>query len=985
MRVPILRIVAAVLFAATPVHAQIATDGSMGARTSFAGNNIRIPSTIGTGMGRNLFHSFSTFNVANGQNVSFDANAPGAFGLSNYLNIIGRVTGGTASSILGTIRSTEPGTSLYLVNPSGIVFGPGAVVDVNGSFHASSAHYIGFGDGTRFETRLGPDVRLSSAPPSAFGFGEGFVAPLAVQGGQLRVRDGAAVGLVGGGILVGGVQQVSRLQAFGGNAIVVAVASPGEVGVGPDGVTLSGFTRMADVLLQRSATISVSEGPERTGAGTIYIRGHNVGLDQGLVFANTRFSDGGGIDIAASGDITLRRADVTAVTTGAGNAGTIRLSGRNIVVLEGTLVDTSCDPGCTTGNGGLIDVRATDHFIIRSIGAGVLAGAYVASNSFGGGRTGEIRVDAGTVVIEGNALLQGTTYETGDGTLIQLRANNIQLLNGGQVDVSTLGSGRGGAIVVENAGNIRVEGTRTDAGRPLPLPSGFFANTRGSGNAGSVTVSTRTLEVVRGGEISSTAVADSTGTGGRIAVNASESILVAGTDAQGYKSGIATNTLSRGNAGEIFLSAPSIVITDDGKVQSQSEGDGRAGRIRIEGGDLTISSLGQVSSDARRGGDAGAVEVALTGTLSISGVAGTEVDNEGRVVTNTGIFAKTYETGLGGNISIDASRIVLAHAGGIIASTDGSRDAGNVDVRARESILMNSFGRISTSTNEKSTGGAGSVSVYARDGISMSQFAAISSDSESPGAAGMVDVRTDGILAMADFARISTSSLLAGNAGDVRVRAGGGITVSRNALIASESFGAGLAGDVDVVTDGVLEVREGARISTAALSSDGGNIRVTANGAFLDSGRITTEVGTGQGGGGNIELQSPTLVLHSANISANAFGGPGGNIHIASQTFIPSADSSVTASSALGVDGTVTLESPAIDPTGALLIPAVAFFDAGSVLAGRCGPRLAGRASSLLVEPRRMADVAPDALRSMLEILVPENSSTCPPAAPQRF
>jgi len=83
-------------------------------------------------------------------------------------------------------------------------------------------------------------------------------------------------------------------------------------------------------------------------------------------------------------------------------------------------------------------------------------------------------------------------------------------------------------------------------------------------------------------------------------------------------------------------------------------------------------------------------------------------------------------------------------------------------------------------------------------------------------------------------------------------------------------------------------------------------------------------------------------------------------------------------------DGTVTLESPAIDPTGELLLPKVAFFDAGSVLAGRCGPRLAGRASSLVVEPRRMADVAPDALRSMLEILAPETSTTCQPAAAAR-
>jgi filamentous hemagglutinin family protein len=334
------RAIAILFFAATPALAQIATDGSMGPRTAFAGNNIRIPSAIGTALGRNLFHSFSTFNVAGGQIVTFEGTA-GAFDLTGFLNIIGRVTGNTASSILGTIRSTTPGTSLYLINPHGIVFGQGAVIDVNGSFYASSAHYLRFEDGTRFESRLGSDVRISFAPPSGFGFGDGFAAPLSVQGATLRVRDGGTLALVGGGVLVGGAQGQSRLQAFGGKVILVAVASPGELRIGPAGASLSGFGALADVMLQRGTSISVSEGADRSGAGSIYIRGHNVALDQALVFANTRFADGRGIDVEATGDITMRASDLTAVTTGAGNAGAIRLVGRNVVDLEGTLVDTS--------------------------------------------------------------------------------------------------------------------------------------------------------------------------------------------------------------------------------------------------------------------------------------------------------------------------------------------------------------------------------------------------------------------------------------------------------------------------------------------------------------------------------------------------------------------------------------------------------------------------------------------------------------------
>ncbi len=117
-------------------------------------------------------------------------------------------------------------------------------------------------------------------------------------------------------------------------------------------------------------------------------------------------------------------------------------------------------------------------------------------------------------------------------------------------------------------------------------------------------------------------------------------------------------------------------------------------------------------------------------------------------------------------------------------------------------------------------------------------------------------------------------------------------------------------------------------------------------------------------------------MLRDSAVSANAFGGPGGNIHIASETFVASAASRVTASSQLGVDGTVTIESPALDPTGELLVPAPRF-DVAAVLAGRCGPRLAGRASSLVVEPRRFAEIAPDELRGMLGLLAPRVDGAC--------
>jgi hypothetical protein len=133
-----------------------------------------------------------------------------------------------------------------------------------------------------------------------------------------------------------------------------------------------------------------------------------------------------------------------------------------------------------------------------------------------------------------------------------------------------------------------------------------------------------------------------------------------------------------------------------------------------------------------------------------------------------------------------------------------------------------------------------------------------------------------------------------------------------------------------------------------------------------------------------MEIRIPTFVLNNSTISANAFGGDGGNIHIATETFFKSANSSVTASSTLGVDGTITLDSPAIDPAGQLLPPSPTYLDAGAVLAGRCGARLAGRASSLVIVSRAAEGVLPGGLHTTFDGTIASpwyvtNSLACEP------
>jgi filamentous hemagglutinin family protein len=124
-------------------HAAVITDGSLGAAGALPGPNFAVPASLGRLSGRNLFHSFSHFDLSNGESATFS-------GPGNVQNILARVTGGSVSSIDGLIRSTIPDANFFLVNPSGVVFGPDASVDVSGSFVVTTGDHVAFTDGSRF-------------------------------------------------------------------------------------------------------------------------------------------------------------------------------------------------------------------------------------------------------------------------------------------------------------------------------------------------------------------------------------------------------------------------------------------------------------------------------------------------------------------------------------------------------------------------------------------------------------------------------------------------------------------------------------------------------------------------------------------------------------------------------------------------------------------------------------------------------------------
>jgi len=149
----------ACVFSTNCATAQITPDRTLPNNSSVTINGSVFNITGGTQAGRNLFHSFSQFSVPTGSTASFNNEL-------DINNIISRVTGGSVSNIDGLI--TASGTAnLFFLNPNGIVFGQHASLNIGGSFVATTANAIQFGNLGTFSATVPNNPGLLTINPSA--------------------------------------------------------------------------------------------------------------------------------------------------------------------------------------------------------------------------------------------------------------------------------------------------------------------------------------------------------------------------------------------------------------------------------------------------------------------------------------------------------------------------------------------------------------------------------------------------------------------------------------------------------------------------------------------------------------------------------------------------------------------------------------------------------------------------------------------------
>jgi filamentous hemagglutinin family protein len=702
--------------------AQVAPDATLPNNSIVDTNNNSIDITGGTTAGTNLFHSFSTFSVPTNFRVSFLNN-------SAIQNIITRVTGGSLSEIDGLLQANGT-ANLILINPNGIIFGSNAALNLGGSFLATTANSIKFGDGSEFlANNLVATSILSVNVPIGLQFGSNN-GEIAVRGDGnnliydartsniikdfrnlgLQVNSGQTIALVGGNIsLIGG-----NLTAFDGN-IELGAVSDSVVEIIPFGTgwtfNYDNASILGDIQLVEAASLDASG------------------------------NSGGTIRVNANRLLVSDASAILADTLGNGTGGNIRLQVTESIEVVGfspnpaipflTYISTDVAPNAT-GKGGSIDIATNSLF--------VGFGGQISSGTFGSGDAGSITIDASEIVLTsgspvagGSGLFAPVAFgATGNGGRIDIDTQNLIVSDGAQVVTTTFGFGSAGQI------DIRGQVISIVGNSPSGLPSTIASNVIfGNGKSGSIEISGGEL-IISGGSIDSTT--DSPNNAGNILIRVNKLAMDRGGR-------IFTRTFGIGSAGNIDIDARTIELIGTDRPINRSPqttissavfntafntASGNGGNITIETDNISLVNGAQIAVATNASGNSGTLIIDATESINLSGSTDRErtglfasaivgTGNGGEILLNTNKLSVTDGAivstsnfasidpnippgkGAAGNLRLNGNVIVLDN-GGLISADVAFGDKGNIFIDT-DRLLLAGESQISTNALETATGG----------------------------------------------------------------------------------------------------------------------------------------------------------------------------------------------------------------------------------------------------------------------------------------
>jgi large exoprotein involved in heme utilization and adhesion len=342
--------------------------------------------------------------------------------------------------------------------------------------------------------------------------------------------------------------------------------------------------------------------------------------------------------------------------------------------------------------------------------------------------------------------------------------------------------------------------------------SGLFTTTFNSGTAGSIAIETGQLSVTDGALVSPSTFG--AGNSGNLIVRASDSVILARgrrVDSP-LNTGLATNSIGgTGRAGNIEINTRSL---------------------RLEAGASISSSSGLSAGETLipEGGPGGNITVNAKDSLEVIGNVAYPIASPIRAQSL--IAAETLGSGKGGDVTLNARRLIVRDGGSIQTSTQGTGQGGNLTLTASESVEIVGATTegypsiISTASGdfqaqnffgEEFPFGAGGNLSIATGRLSLRDGAVVRVLSWGTGAAGSINVVADSI-ALNTQVRIDAFNLFSGIGGNINLLARD-IQLRGNSQITTF----GTAADIGKITlnSDLLVGRNNSDITAFALSAEG--------------------------------------------------------------------------------------------------------------------------------------------------------------------
>jgi filamentous hemagglutinin family protein len=917
--------------------------------------------TVTTGSARTIIN-YQYLSVPSGDTLSFSQPSAGS-------RVFNRIDGNMPSAIDGTIKSNG---IVYLVNPAGVMFGNGAVIQV-GKFYAAAAHMTDndfatgndhFTDATGSVTNSGTiqagEVHLVGAQVANFGQiisgtgnGGGIVTMTAGKDVYIGTTDSPA----GSPHIMIKVSADTTTTNSSTGVTNTGTISAGEIRLGAGdlyaaGIYNSGTLKGQSITLDSGASTTITTGTvdasSATGTGgTIEILGDKVGVTGGSVTASG--ATGGGT-VLIGGDaqglgstptsqyaVIGSGASVDASATGSGAGGKLVVFAEDTTRVYGALSAT----GAGGGAGGYIETSGKQHFDISTAPLTGPGGTWLVDPN-------DIEITTATTTNMDSAT--GPTFAPEDDSA-QLSVGLIQfaLAHNTSVTVTTAHD------PTLNTHDDQDGNITWDANAPLTYTTGGV----------------KTLTLTAGGFIKlQAAIAPATpGTdslslvlsAGNNAGAASQDVTISANVSLG--SGTFTSTgvgFSLTGAGSISASSASITHTG-GAVFSgpvTTTGNISVSATSISGGGVLGGS--NVSLTATTGGigtsGAGnAVQASTTGTVTVSSAAGTggdiflQVDNN---FSTTNLVFSSSGTGGAGQI------LSVASTNGLTVNSSFSGGADDV-VLSGGTVTLTSGGVTTTGNISVTAGGniVGGLGVLTAGNLTLTAIGGVIGSSGAPVqfvTAGSVTLSSDAgagdiFLQPDNTVNFNTSQLvftpaLAGTGQNITVASANGLTLNSTITAGSDtvvlSGGTVTLNSGGVTTTGNISVTAGGNLVGGSAILTGGNVALTATAGIVGSSSPVQVVTAGNvtlssdAGAGDISLQSDNASNFNTSqlVFAQALTGTANITVVSANGLTLNSTISAAGDQVVLTGGTVTLTSGGVTTTGNISVTAGGNLVGGSAI-----------------------------------------------------